>query len=139
LSINLNAQESKKSFMIDDIIKVTESDMSDANDFLKSRFFHYYEYDKTNECSSYGLNLDKTIDESTMWCYKYKDGRFKILESDGGGHLSFIKTQLKNYKLNSKFDEEGVFTTTFKYKNHYIFLVENEPNDKYELFVNAKL
>ncbi|MBL7890739.1 MAG: hypothetical protein JNL24_14395 [Bacteroidia bacterium] len=134
LPITALTQE-QKSFKIDDLIALRESDIEKTHEFLKSRFFDFVKKEE-NCCYHYALNYNKYSKTADMWTFKYFDGRVKVLQGGEAELLLFIKGQLKSYKIDMKFKDEGWVETEFKYRNHDILFRENDGLSKYELYID---
>ena len=129
---NINAQE-RKSFKLDDVILLRNSNLGDVHDFLKSRYLTFVK--KMEDCNAYALNYEENKQSASFWCYKYQNGKIKLLEAGEGEIILFIKRQLKPFKKETNFADDGWVETFYKYKNHKFFLRENDLNSKYEMYV----
>ncbi len=121
-----------ESFKLNDVILLRKSNFDFVQDFLKSRFFTYVGRDQN--AYSFGLNYDNYSKTSTVWVYKYFDGKIKVYESEHN-LLPYIKSQLNNYKIETGLYEDETIWTNYKYNNYDITLEENDLKKKYSLYI----
>ncbi|WP_417859773.1 hypothetical protein [Winogradskyella sediminis] len=135
----LAISQEKKSFHLKDIIYLKANEGEKVDSFLKSRYFDYVGIDSQSNSHAYALNYDNSNGEATTWCYKYLDGRVKVLESDGGKLIMFIKEELNTFKSNFEYQTDGWVMTSYFYKQYAIGIRENDVLDKYELYIENQL
>jgi len=132
LSDGVSAQK-EKTFKIQDIIIVKESTLAKAHQYLKDRHFSFI--GKLEECNSYAQAYNAETQGAPLWCYKYFDGKLKIVEGNEGKHIAYLKQELKNYEKNIDFSEDGWVLTKYAYKSYSIRIRENDKISKYELYL----
>jgi hypothetical protein len=127
--------QEEKSFHLKDVIYLKVNEGEKVDSFLKSRYFDYVGKDSESNSYVYALNYNKSNNEATTWCYKYSDGRVKVLESNEGNLIMFIKGELNSYKSDFEYQTDGWVMTTYLYKQFAIGIRENDLLDKYELYI----